>query len=623
MSESNARFPVKAHSLARVTLLALLVTLSGLAPWGEASDVVPLSLHDVFAADGILDAALHRTLGEFEVTGPDPVVGTKTTYFIRSCRGAKFWGYCNPALADPCDCECDAAHPCVDPEAPPVLRESRLTVEIWLPNAIDFAEAPVLLVDKVGDRSSDGYAEKAFFAKTIAKKGMPAVLVAEEDLFPVGSVPVPPIDAQLGYAGPALLQQAAKVWMLRRDSPNLTVESARFDDRFLNAQIYMLATTFFQRTVADWFGNDPAAVAWVESVQAVYAGGSKGGGGAISAAAVDPRAVAVRTSNFLDHDDSDSCGQHRYLTDWRECPEVCPEFDPCDLPAGTHRWAPFSNWSWRHRDDHPSYFDVYHAARDRDPYRDLLFVEMAGTHDWINPLGSHTAFWDGVDGMVDGVPSETEERWNFRLVRRINCDHGVPYIVGTLGGGREVPADDLLLFQTMRHLAKAKPLPRIEIARLDATGDPTVDPWIARVRITETRPGHDPALHEAFTIHVALSDDRDFRRCTDPIVCRPEEVPCSENGVCRDPDWDDNREEEDKFLTLEPVDVVADGEFRDLVFLPPPEAQTFEAPALMAVIVEVRLEGGLLAKIHDDWILSTEVVFANTEAYPPYECCPE
>jgi len=596
------------------------------APGGRVSAGAgpqPLTLDDVFAADGVLADILDPDRA-WNFTGPAPRVTSRFVYFDQSVSGPVFFGYCKPGLADPCECDCDEGiDPCVEPGHPPILKRARQTIQLWLPSNPNFAQAPYLYVDKVTGREGPLVEEKVLLARILAKKGIPAALWSEDDMYPVGAEPIPEIHEQFGYNGQASFQQAALRWMRTRDPMNLTVEAFRFDDRYHNAQSYVLTTTFFQRVALEFFGSDPEVESWAHGVQAFYAGGSKTGGGAVTASGVDPRCVGNRISNFSSYDGGDRSAPARYDTDWRECPQNCPRDDACTpVPDEEHKWLRQASWSFQNRFHSPSYFDIYRPDFDRARYADLLMVEIGGTHDWIGPLGSHHDFWRSVDGLVDGVPDASEDRWNFRLVRRINHDHGVPKIVGQTGGGRDVRADQLLVWGSLRHLAKNKPLPRIEMVSIDASGDPAADPWTARVRMTNLRPGHDPATDEQFTVWVALSDDRDFRRCTPPIVCRNiDQTPCEQNGICRDPAWDDNQPNEDFFIRIDDPIVSPDGEFRNLTFGAPPEALAVPNP-IVAVIVDTHLEGGVIGKIQDDWVLSTDAAFFNEEAYAPHQCCP-
>jgi len=623
----------------RFPLLLLAVTLATLGSTGCGSDHASfrsspeaspggqrLTLDDIFA--NVIPEIFDRTWEEFEVGGVPPEVDSRFTRFFHSFRGGKMWAYCNRNLPDPCECDCtEGVDPCLDPASQTILREGRQTMQLFLPHVTDFSEPPYMYVDKGGSHDGEAIQGKIRVAKVLARRGVVAAIWTEEDLFPFGDdEPLPRIAEQFGFNGPARFQrEGCKHWLRTRDPLNLTAADLRIDDRYHNAQSYVLCVTFFRRLVEEHFAGDPEAIAWADSVRVLYAGGSKAAGGALSAAGIDPRAVALRTSGFLEFDTGPRAAAHRFETDWRECPLDCPEDDTCTPQLDEqHAWYRYTNWLRRNQDNLPSYWDTYRMGRNRSRYEHLLLLEIAGTHDWINPLGSDEAFWASVDGLVDGVPDPAEERWNFRLVRRINGDHGTSQTVGRTGGGRDVRGDQLLLFRALMHFARGKALPRIEGASLDVSGDPAIDPWTVRVRVTDLPSDHDPLVEEQFKLYVAVSDDRDFRRCTPPIRCREEGVPCTENGVCRDPDWDDNVEEEDKFLKIAPADitVTVDGELRDLVFDPPAEVLAFPEP-LVAVIAEVRIDDRVPFNIKDDWVLHTEVMFANEELYPPYSCCPQ
>lgn len=624
-------------SLRRPTQFTLIVAVSAAIAWslvpdrsrmnaeaGPGTDGAPITLIDVFSEDGVLTDMLTRSYADFEVTGPAPRVLSKFTYFDAGIKGPVFFGYCNPDLTDPCDCHCtDGVDPCTTPGDSPIMYRARQTIEMWIPNNPNFAGTPVLYVDKGTNRDGEAYQEKVLLARTLAKKGIPAALWSEEDLYPVGAEPAKEIHEFFGYPGPAQFQRAALRWMHTRDPMNLTVQDFRFDDRYHNCQSFVLTTTFFQEAIKDFFPGNQAASDWADRVESVYAGGSKTGGGAVTATGVDPRCIGNRISNFQSYDGTDGCAAARYETDWRECPANCPNDDPCTpVPSTEHKWTRHSVWVWNNRNNSPSYFDIYRPDFNPALYEDKLLIDIAGTHDWINTLGGHQNFWSRHDGMIGGLPDPGEDEWDFRTIRRINHDHGTPTIVGTLGGGTEVRADQLMVWGMLRHLAKNKALPRMEIVEADTAGTPGVDPWTARVRVRETRAGHDPLVHESFKVHVALSDDRDFRRCTPPIQCRGiEETPCELNGVCRDAPWDDNKAEEDFFIEIVPTSVTVDGEFRDLVFDPPAEALAVPNP-ITAVIVEAFFEGGIISKLQDDWVLWTDVLFNNVASYPPHDCCP-
>lgn len=581
-----------------------------------------LTTDDIFA--NVVPEIFERTWDDFEVRGAAPVIGERFTTFLYTHRGPKMWAYCNRELVDPCDCDCtQGVDPCIDPSSQTILREARQTVQIFLPNTVDFQQPPVLYIDKAGNHDGETESEKEALGKLLARKGVITAIWTEQDLFPLGAEPLPRIAEQFGFAGPASFQRdGCKHWLRTRDPLNLTVEDLRIDDRYHNSQSYVLTGTFFQALVDDWFAGDPDANAWASNVQIVYAGGSKAAAGAYTASGIDARCVALRTSGFLEFDTGPRAAAHRFETDWRECPINCPSDDTCDAyPAGAHRWYRYTNWLRDNKDNLPSYWDTYRLGRNRERYEHLLFLEIAGTHDWINPLGSEEAFWASVDGLNGGLVDPTEDRWNFRFVRRINADHGTSYTVGRTAGGKDVRGDQLLLFRALMHLAKGKAMPRIELASMDVSGDPSTEPWSVRVRLTDLPAEHDPFVEEQFKIHIAFSDDRDFRRCSDPIVCSGNES-CAENGVCRDPSFDDNRPEEDFFIKIRDYETFVDGEFRDLVFDAPVEALAFTNP-LVAAIVEVRLDDRIPYNIKDDWVLHTEVLYANEEHYPEVFCCSE
>jgi hypothetical protein len=293
-------------------------------------------------------------------------------------------------------------------------------------------------------------------------------------------------------------------------------------------------------------------------------------------------------------DDGPGGGPHRYESDWFEC------------PGGTHRFAAFARWIYTHRDDHPSYYDVYFVARNEARYSPLRFLDVVGTHDWINPLGSLTAFWQRHDGLTGLVIDPNEPRWDFRTIRRINVNHGIKYIVGSVGP-TPVGAEDLLLWRELKYLVFGSDLPRMEMVGVAVRG---TSRWYARVRVN----GNHALASESYKVWVALSDDRDFRRCTAPVV--------SASGTpCADGLWgDDNKDQEDEFIAITPLGVTPNGEFRDLRFAPPAELSAFPTPPIVAVIVELKIDGANPRTIVDDLYLHTEVTFTRADQYPEYRC---
>ena len=131
-----------------------------------AAGGTPLSLDDVFTADGVLDDCLNRPLANFDLSGPATRTLARFIYFDQSMRGSVFWGYCNPDLADPCDCDCtEGVDPCTQSGNPAIMKQSRQTVELWIPANPNFSGTPTLLVDKGTNRGSVTYEEKVLLAK--------------------------------------------------------------------------------------------------------------------------------------------------------------------------------------------------------------------------------------------------------------------------------------------------------------------------------------------------------------------------------------------------------------------------------------------------------------------------
>jgi len=609
---------------------------------------------------GLLDRMLNKLFAEFEpVLGSQEVdPGTGALVFRAGINGARYWMYCNkyefPNSEHECACDCQDAsvNLCDDPGAEPIRKDSRYTVEIYLPpNFVSLIDDPAtahLLVvnssapeDESG-KPSEGYENKRAVSLALAEQGISSVIWWQEDDFPLpGEDPLPRIAHQLGFPGDGALQRAGFRALMLRDPENLTIEDFRLDLRFMYAQFYVLSTTFFKAVLLEHlFPTHPRILEWVQALGATFAGGSKRGGGVVEgaggrlvgggmlAAGIDPRVEAIWVSGFQGFSDLPDSGFHRYETDWRYCSTCDPVCDPC-LPLNEtedHPWANIAQWVWDHRDDHPSYLDVFSVARNFERYEDMLILDIVGTHDWINPLGSHTGFWNTVDGsklfrspriysvgrrqtQLPFKPSKREPVANVRFIRSPNKDHGISYVVGNRDG-KDWSARELLLYRALLSLRD----PRERLPNLDATRARLAgDTWVVELRAGNFRPDHDPAADEEYTVHVLLSDDRDFRRCSDPIeIANP--------SVCTDPDFDDNIDEEDKFIPVVPTEVLVVGNRRRLVFPRPAEVDAFQTPPIVAITVEARYLGDDPADFLDDLVLFTEVEFANVEAYPPFDC---
>jgi len=634
---------------ARTRLFTLLVVGAVLFGVGVAANAQAptIDLGDIFEegiAGGILDDLLTRTyLGSDPTEGPRETLPSGVEIHALGMRGAKFAGYCNkydfPQVPDPC-CEGECPNLCDDPDAEPIEKEERLAVEIYFPpdfeSQLSNPESALLLVfnsgpPTVNGEPNEGYLEKRRLMIDLAEAGISGMLWYQRDDYPfppaIGE-PVAPMAELFGYPGDGAIQKAGFRWLMQRDPDNLTVEDLRFDYRYAYAQRYILSTTFFGAYVSQRLHPaNPFAQTWVDSLRVVYAGGSKRGGGVILGGggdafadgsittAVDPRVVAIYVAGFQGFSDAPDSGWPRYQTDW-DLPPGCDPCDPCEsFDPDEHPWKDFVGWAWKYRNHHPSYFDAYVPARNEEHFESLLLLDIVGTHDWINPLGSHTSFWrkrNGGEvavprnerlGRGEGGPSTRRRQhplWDYRVVRRINKNHGTFMIAGTLEG-EDLSVSELLLRSAMIHLRHGDALPRVDLMRLEAREGRPIQ---AIVRVDETRPGHIPSVHETLNVHVAMSDDRDFRRCSAPIENRTP-------GICFDPDSDDNKDEEDRFIEVTPLDVQEFGPFRRIRFELPPERDAFLEPPITAVIIEARFEGDDPTTIADDLVVTTEVEFLN------------
>ena len=128
--------------------------------------------------------------------------------------------------------------------------------------------------------------------------------------------------------------------------------------------------------------------------------------------------------------------------------------------------------------------------------------------------------------------------------------------------------------------------------------------WVATVDLETTASGGFP---EDYTVWVAFSDDRDFRRTSDPIQSRP-------RTPCIDSDPNDPSSDEDVFIAVTPISVVPAGSQRVITFTPPAEMASFTDP-LTAVIVEAWFEGPHGTEIVDDLLVTTYPRFVNDELY--------
>lgn len=223
----------------------------------------------------------------------------------------------------------------------------------------------------------------------------------------------------------------------------------------------------------------------------------------------------------------------------------------------------------------------------------MLVINAVGTHDWINPLASHRAFFK--DTPLDLV-----------TVQRINCNHGVPV---DMAPDEAWTATELVQMRAMLNLRNpadpdAFPLHSVRWVSLDDSGPN----WVATIEI-DSRGAAAPAGEE-YAIHVAASDDRDFRRMEEPVKSKIN-TPCIDSDPHLDPDMD----KEDYFHRVEPISVVVSGNRRILTFTPPSEIASISNP-LVAVIVEALFPGADTGASVDDVMVTTWPEFLNEESYP-------
>lgn len=478
-----------------------------------------------------------------------------------------------------------------------------MTLELYTPTVIDFQnfDTSWLVTHKIAAPPTEPPFSGALtlmrlIFKRLARRGISCALWYEEDRYPKDEQnPVPTLPVQFGLQTEANLLQAGLTWMLSRDvdTTPLTLQDLRFHFRFGLAQGPILATTFFQAYMEDLHG--PQSEEWLDNLKVMHSGGSKTAGGVITAAGVDSRVKVVRMAGNQGLDAKQFGASPRHVSDWQECP-----------PTSQHRNATFVQWAYAHRFDNPSYYDSYIPGMRVENYSHLLITDLIGSHDFFSPIGSHTEFFREFDGLdQNGDIDNSECRMDYRLVRRPNIGHGKKYVIAKAGNCLEVGVTDVLLWRTIKHVVEFADLPRMEMSRIN-TSQPT---WTARVRVN----GAHPIEREEYKIHVAMSDDRDFRRCGPEILG---------DGPCLDGLWgDDNKTEEDIFYTIIPTTVTLDGEFRDLTFTPPTELQAFSSPPLIAMFVELFIEGNNPSQRGDDLWITTDAFFSNEELYP-LETCP-
>jgi hypothetical protein len=545
-----------------------------------------LTMDDVYA--DVIDDIMNRTLTEFEPMGPAPAFQARFTKIEKTGYGNIFEFY--HSSVDP-----------NDPNAQTMVVESRSTVEIYVPATIDFNDLSTAWmmvwstpVHIPGEPEPDDVRRRRIFARKAAERGMTVCLWSEHDRYPVvPGQPTEDVPHQLGSTEGRLVQDGFDL-MMRKDpsvTPLVLEDFKRLWRHYGISLGFMYATTLAQRVMSDTYG--PQADNWIDSMKVVLGGGSKGVGGVVAAAGIDPRVGAVRYSGSRELQTDETASQHRYETDWGEC------------PGGAHRRADFAKWAYENRDNSPSYYDIFIAGHDPDRYQDKLWLDVIGTHDWSTPLGSHTKWWEERDGLIGGVVDPGEFQWNWRTINRWNVNHGVSYTVGTKGNF-DVYATDLLLWRLLRHLILGESLARVDMVSLDVTGTTS---WSTRVRVTESS-----ALSEDLVVWVMLSDDRDTRRCDSPPIATVQ------GGNCIDSSIDDNKPEEDFFIPIIPDSVVVDGEFRDIVFTPPAQLAAFGPDPQVVASVELFARGPNANSIVDDTVVHTRIIIKNAELYPEQSC---
>ncbi len=431
---------------------------------------------------------------------------------------------------------------------------------------------------------------------------------------------------QFGYSGDGAVQEAGFGWMVHRrlnknPGASLTGEELRFDLRFAYAQAYLISTTFFTELLKFQFPSDPNLEDWLDELKINYAGGSKRGGGISTAvmqsnilAGVDPRNVTgLFISGYEGLDAGELSGLHRYESDWthtfdpdeievwrdQPCPVEaclqgpCPSVD-CPEDSGEHVFRTFAAWAHRMRDEPQSYAQVYTPSQNPANLlllQNVLLINTVGTHDWINPLGSHRNFYEENPGL-DSI-----------TLQRINKNHGSLVELG------DWSAKDILHMRALYGMRNASnppaldtyPLHRVKWVDLQM-GSPD---WTATI---ELETNHSGSFPEDYTVWVAFSDDRDFRRNADPIESRPQ-------TPCIDSDPNTVGDSEDYFIAVTPTSVVPSGNQRILTFQPPAEYSDFTDP-LISVIVEGYFEGFDAGDTVDDLIVTTWPKFLNEDLYP-------
>lgn len=431
---------------------------------------------------------------------------------------------------------------------------------------------------------------------------------------------------QFGYSGDGEIQKEGFDWIVHRrlnkaPSSSLTAQELRFDLRFMYAQAYLMTTTFFGEYMKNVFGPDPNVDAWVDELKINYAGGSKRGGGVTTAvleasllSAVDPRNIrGLFISGYQGLDASDKSGFHRYESDWKHTfdPAEVEEFrtNPCPVApcmpgpcadndcfedSGEHPFKEFAIWAHRTRDEPQSYASAYMPGQNALNFallNNVLVINAVGTHDWINPLGSHRGFLE-ENPSLDVI-----------TVQRINRNHGSTTDLGDWSATEIVQMRALYNMRWAGNISMIDQYPLHRIRWVDLVdGSPN---WTATIELDST---HSGAFTEEYKVWVAFSDDRDFRRTSDPI----ESLNAS---PCIDSDPNAVDDDEDMFFEVTPISVVPSGNQRVITFDPPAEMAAFTDP-LVAVIVEGYFEGSDAGDTLDDLLVTTWPEFVNEDLYP-------
>lgn len=493
-----------------------------------------------------------------------------------------------------------------------------------------------------GSRIED---ERAWFAREAVRRGAFYVRWIEGDECLGGEgVHAAGLPQCFGFPGQNAFALATRQMILARDPKQLTVRDLRLDYRYGLAQGFLLTKTFLQHYLMERIGEislrtgeslSPFAMRqWLDSSRTIYAGGSKTGSAAMTAAGADVQAVGVDMSGYQGLDGGERGALRRYLTDWCEHPEARLEGRRYPNKNGEFVASVYS-----HRDRLPSYARTYLPSHDPDPrrYEKLLILETASTHDHNWPLGSTTEFWRARDGLdAEGRPDPGELRYRVRHVRNLNLGHGEFFEPSMVSNPAGLTSRTLTLANAVLTLigGEEASLPDLETVAFEApiSCDPFCDDgegcWEVRVRLDELPQDHVLA-QERFRVHLLFSDDRDTRRFDGVGDC---EGPGVENRVTEIKDRAsivyDTLPGEDYFIPVSEVDVIrenvsgaagiGDGlDDRRLAFCPPVELLEFARIPLVAVCVELFLDRDGDGEVSwGDSSVFTEIEFAYEELYP-------